>query len=198
MRAASSSATASPRWRSCRTGRSTWCSPTRPTICSSAASCCAPTTPRSTRSTTTGTSSPRFEAYDAFTRAWLAERAARAEGRRRALGDRQLPQHLPRRRGAAGPGLLDPQRRGLAQVQPDAELQGHALHQRPRDADLGRQAPRRAALHLQLRRHEGRQRRPADALGLDPAAVHRRGADQGRRRAPRPTRPRSPRRCCTG
>ena len=55
----------------CPTARSTWSSPIRPTICSSAASFCAPTTAGSTRSTTTGTSS-QFRAYDAFTRAWLA------------------------------------------------------------------------------------------------------------------------------
>ena len=86
-----------------------------------------------------------FAAYDAFTRAWLGRVPPRAEGRRRAVGDRQLPQHLPRRRDAAGPGLLDPQRHRLAQVQPDAELQGHALHQRPRDPDLGRQVARPAS-----------------------------------------------------
>jgi modification methylase len=67
---------------------------------------------------------------------------SRAEGRRRPVGDRQLSQHLPLRRGAAGPGLLDPQRHHLAQVQPDAELQGHPVHQRPRDADLGVQVAR--------------------------------------------------------
>jgi modification methylase len=41
------------------------------------------------------------------------------------VGDRQLPQHLPGGRDPAGPWVLDPERRGLAQVQPHAELQGH-------------------------------------------------------------------------
>ena len=58
-----------------------------------------------------------------------------------AVGDRQLPQHLPRRHDAAGPRLLDAERRRLAQVQPDAEFPGQALHQRARDADLGGARP---------------------------------------------------------
>jgi hypothetical protein len=78
-----------------------------------------------------------FAAYDAFTRAWLAECRRVLKGRRRDLGDRLVPQHLPRRRDYARPGLLDAQRRDLAQSQPDAELPRHALHQRNRDADLG-------------------------------------------------------------
>ncbi len=84
-----------------------------------------------------------FAAYDAFTRAWLsaARRVLKPDGH--AVGDRQLPQHLPHRHGAAGPGLLDPERHRLAQVQPDAELQGQALHQRARDPDLGGARPRR-------------------------------------------------------
>ncbi len=121
-----------------------------------------------------------FEAYDDFTRAWLKRMPSRAEGRRLAVGDRQLSQHLPRRLVAAGPGVLDPERRDLAQDQPHAELQGHPLRQRPRDPDLGRQVARPEALHLQLRRPEDGQRRPSDALGLDLAAVHRRGAGEGR------------------
>ena len=72
-----------------------------------------------------------FAAYDHFTEAWLIGGAARAEGRRHALGDRQLSQHLPRRRQAAGPRLLDPQRRRLAQDQPDAELPRHAASPTP-------------------------------------------------------------------
>src|SRR4029434_6407329 len=76
-----------------------------------------------------------FARYDSFTRAWLG--AARAEARRHAVGDRQLPQHLPHRHGAAGSELLDPERHRVAQIQPDAELQGQALHQRARDPDLG-------------------------------------------------------------
>ena len=72
-----------------------------------------------------------FEAYDRFTRAWLKECRRVLKDRRRTVGHRQLPQHLPRRLGAAGPGLLAPERRGLAQDQPHAELQGHAPDQRP-------------------------------------------------------------------
>ena len=59
-----------------------------------------------------------------------------AQGRH-AVGHRQLPQHLPHRRHPAGARLLDPQRRDLAQGQPDAELPRPALHQRARDLDLG-------------------------------------------------------------
>ena len=39
-----------------------------------------------------------FADYDRFTRAWLGRGAPRPEARRHALGDRQLSQHLPRRR----------------------------------------------------------------------------------------------------
>src|SRR6266851_2981930 len=112
-----------------------------------------------------------FARYDSFTRAWLA--APRAEARGHAVGDRQLPQHLPHRHGAAGPGLLAAERHRVAQVQPDAELQGQALHQRARDADLGGARPGRQALHLQLRFDEGAERGPADALRLVAATLHR-------------------------
>jgi hypothetical protein len=71
-----------------------------------------------------------FAAYDAFTRAWLPPPPG-AQAERHDLGDRLLPQHLPRRRAAAGLGLLDPQRHRLAQDQPDAEFPRHALDQMP-------------------------------------------------------------------
>ena len=106
---------------------------------------------------------------------------AAVEARRRHLGDRLLPQRLPGRRLPAGRRLLDPQRRGLAQEQPDAELPRQAADQRPRDADLGRSV-RTVAIHLQLRGDEGAQRRRADALGLADPALHRRRAAEDRRR----------------
>ena len=113
---------------------------------------------------------------------WLARMPPHPEARRRHLGDRLLSQHLPPRRGAAGPRLLDPERRDLAQDQPDAELPRQALHQRARDADLGR--PRRqVARHLQLRGHEGAQRRHPDALGLAVPDLLGARAPEGRRRA---------------
>ena len=98
------------------------------------------------------------------------------EEERDPLGDRLLPQHLPGRREPSRPRLLDPQRRGLAQGQPDAELPRQAVHQRARDPDLGRQGGRRQGLHLQLRGAEGRQRRHPDALGLVLPALHRRAS----------------------
>ena len=63
-----------------------------------------------------------FQTYDDFTRAWLKEARRILKPNGTLVGDRQLPQHLPGRRGAAGCGLLDPQRHHLAQVQPDAQL----------------------------------------------------------------------------
>ena len=51
-------------------------------------------------------------------------------------------------------------------------------------------------IHLPLRGHEGVQRRPADALRLDPAAVHRRRAAEERQRATSCTPRRSRRPCC--
>ena len=47
--------------------------------------------------------------YDKFTRGVAVGGAPRAERGRHALGDRQLPQHLPRRRQAAGSRLLGSQ-----------------------------------------------------------------------------------------
>ena len=122
-----------------------------------------------------------FAAYDEFTERLAHRLQARAEALRHDLGDRLLSQHLPRRLDPAGPGVLDPQRRGVAQVEPDAELPRPALHQRARDHDLG-DARARRALHLQLRGAEGRQRGHPGPLRLDAAAVHRRGAAQGPRR----------------
>ena len=71
-----------------------------------------------------------FKAYDDFTRDWLDRLPARDEAGRHALGDRLLSQYLPRRLDPAGHRLLDPQRRGVAQSQSDAEFPRPALHQR--------------------------------------------------------------------
>ena len=120
----------------------------------------------------TGTSSPASRHYDRFTKALAVGMPPRAEARWRIVGDRLLSQHLPRRHHPAGSRLLDPQRRHLAQDQPDAEFPRPALHQRARNADLGG-ARSGVEIHLPLRSHEGLQRRPADALRLDPAALHR-------------------------
>ena len=61
----------------------------------------------------------------------------RDEAVRHPVGDRLLSQHFPRRHAAAGSRLLDPQRRGVAQDQSDAEFPRPPLHQCARDADLG-------------------------------------------------------------
>jgi DNA modification methylase len=71
----------------------------------------------------------------------------------------------------------------VAQDQSDAELSRPALHQRPRDPDLGRQERRPEDLYLQLRCHEGAQRRPADALRLAPADLQRTERLKERKRA---------------
>ena len=60
-----------------------------------------------------------------------AGRAPGAQAERHHLGDRLVSQHLPRRRHDAGSRLLDPQRRRLAQDQPDAELPRPPLPERP-------------------------------------------------------------------
>ena len=57
-------------------------------------------------------------------------RSRQAKREWRDLGDRLLSQHLPRRRGAAGRRLLDPQRRHLEQDQSDAEFPRHAFYKR--------------------------------------------------------------------
>ena len=130
-------------------------------------------------STTTGTSSTASTVYDDFTREWLAEarRILKDNGTIWVIGS----YHNIFRVGAllAGCGVLDPQRRDLAQVEPDAEFPRHALHQCPRDTDLVRQG-REGALHLQLSRDEGAQRRSSDALRLGAADLQRPGACEGR------------------
>src|SRR5215211_1726382 len=83
-----------------------------------------------------------FESYDAFTRAWLI-------ACRHAMGDRLLSQYLSRRHDPAGSRVLDPQRHRLAQAKPDAQFSRPPLHQRARDADLGR-ARGEQGLHVQL------------------------------------------------
>jgi DNA modification methylase len=78
-----------------------------------------------------------FAAYDAFTRDWLTEarRMLKPDGTLWVIGS----YHNIFRVGAMlqDHGLLDPQRHHLAQGEPDAQFQGHPLHQRARDADLG-------------------------------------------------------------
>ena len=91
-----------------------------------------------------------FADYDRFTRDWLTRRPPHPQADRRAVGDRLLSQHLPRRHHPAGPWLLDPERRGVAQDQPDAELPRPALHQCARNADLGYARQEAEALHFQL------------------------------------------------
>ena len=79
----------------------------------------------------------KFDSLSAYDRihARMARRGeARAERQWRDLGDRQLPQHLQGRLGDPGSRLLDSQRHRVAQIQPDAQFQGYALHQRARDA----------------------------------------------------------------
>jgi modification methylase len=58
--------------------------------------------PRGCGATTTGTRFDSFEAYDAFTRDWLAaaRRLLKPDGAIWVIG--VLSQHVPRRRGAAG------------------------------------------------------------------------------------------------
>ncbi len=113
-----------------------------------------------------------FAAYDRFTRDWLAAARRLLKPQRRDLGDRQLSQHLPRGRRVAEPGLLAAERRGVAQVEPDAEFPRQAPDQRARDADLGVQG-RGREIHLQLRGAEVAERRHPDALRLGAADLHR-------------------------
>ena len=69
--------------------------------------------------------------YDDFTRDWLAEarRILKDDGSIWVIGS----YHNIFRVGALlqDAGYLDPQRHRLAQVEPDAQLPRHALHQRP-------------------------------------------------------------------
>ena len=71
-----------------------------------------------------------FAAYDEFTRAWLTacKRVLKPSGTLWVIGS----YHNIFRVGTIlqDLGYLDPQRRGVAQIQPDAELPRPALHQR--------------------------------------------------------------------
>ncbi len=130
-----------------------------------------------------------FEAYDAFTIAWLTacRRVLKDDGALWVIGSYHNIFRVGRAVQDLGFWILNDV--VWRKIQSDAELQGHALRQCPRNPDLGRQVARGAALYLQLRRPEDGQRRAADALGLDPAAVHRRGAGQGRDGSQGPSHP---------
>ena len=127
---------------------------TPPIIFSSAAIFSVPTTQWSTPSTTIGINSPPFASLRRLHQCLARRRQARDEARCDALGDRLLPQHLPRGRQPAGSRLLDPQRYRLAQNGSDAELPRQAFHQCARDPDLGLARPA-LPLYLQLRGSEG-------------------------------------------
>ena len=121
-----------------------------------------------------------FAAYDEFTREWLTEarRVLKPNGALWVIGS----YHNIFRVGAtaAGPGVLDPQRHRLAQVQPDAELQGHAFHQRARDADLGEQG-REGPLHFNYRAMKTLNDELQMRSRLGDADLRRAGAAQGGR-----------------
>ena len=121
----------------------------------------------------------------------------RPEARRRHLGDRLLPQHLPHRRRAAGPRLLDPERRRLAQGQPHAELPRQALHQRARDADLGGARPASSRYDLQLREPEGDRTTTCRCAPTGCSRSARARSASRTTAAARRTRRRSRRRCST-
>ena len=71
-----------------------------------------------------------FETYDRFTRAWLAaaRRILKPAGAIWVIGSYHNIFRVGRR--VAGYRVLDPQRRGVAQIQPDAEFPRQALYQR--------------------------------------------------------------------
>ncbi len=139
-----------------------------------------------------------FEAYDAFTRAWLREcrRVLKDEGTLWVIGS----YHNIFRVGTAlqdlGFWLLNDVIWRKSNPMPN--FKGTRFANAHETMIWAAKSRGPAPLHLQLRRPEGRQRRPADALRLDPAPVHRRGAGQGRERRQGPSVPRSPKPCCTG
>jgi modification methylase len=116
-----------------------------------------------------------FEAYDAFTRAWLlaARRVLKPNGTIWVIGSYHNIFRVGARCRISASGSSTT---CLAQDQPDAELPRPPLPERARDDDLGLARPEGQGLHLQLRRHEGGQRRRADALRLAVPDLHRRRA----------------------
>ena len=147
-----------------------------------AASCCGPTTRWSTASTTTGTSSPRFADYDRFSRAWLAEcrRVLKPDGAIWVIGS----YHNIFRLGVALQDLGFWIQNDIVwrKTNPMPNFRGkrftnahETLIWAGRDAKIAR--------HLQLRGHEGAERRHADALGLAVPDLLGPRAPQGRRGA---------------
>ena len=121
-----------------------------------------------------------FEAYDRFTRAWLTDcrRVLKDDGALWVIGS----YHNIFRVGAAlqdlGFWILNDVIWRKSNPMPN--FKGTRFTNAHETLIWAAKARGAEALHLQLRRHEAGQRRAADALGLDAAAVHRRGADQGR------------------
>ena len=124
-----------------------------------------------------------FAAYDEFTRAWLIACRRVMKPAAHAVGDRLLSQHLPRRHDPAGPRLLDPQRRGVAQDPTRCRISAAAA------------SPTRTRRMIWAAREPGAKGYTFNYEALKAgnediqvrsdwtlAAVHRRGAAQGPRR----------------
>jgi site-specific DNA-methyltransferase (adenine-specific) len=112
-----------------------------------------------------------FEAYDQFTTAWLtaARRVLKDTGTLWVIGTYHNIFRIGKILQDLGFWILN----DIAWIkdEPDAEFQGCAFHERARDADLGAEAQGQT-LHLQLRRPESPQRRPADAQRLVHPALY--------------------------
>jgi hypothetical protein len=133
----------------------------------------------SMRSTTIGTSSTASPPTTLHPR--LAGRsAAHPEAERHALGDRQLPQHLPRRRALQDLGYWILNDIVWRKSNPMPNFRGTRFTN-AHETLIWASQERGQPLHLQLPRDEGAQRRAADALRLGAPDLLGRRAGEGRR-----------------
>ena len=197
----SSSAIASRPWRSCRPRASTSSSPTRPTISSSSSALTRPDQSLVDAVDDDWDKFASFADYDAFTRAWLhaVRRVLKQNATLWVIGS----YHNIFRVGAT---LQDLDFWILNDIvwrkaNPMPNFRGRRFTNAHETLIWAAKSAEREELHLPLRGAEGRQRRPADALGLVHPALHRRGAPEGRGRPQGPSdaearsaaRPRPPR-----
>ena len=133
-------------------------------------------------------------AYDDFTRDWLAEarRILKDDGTH--LGDRQLSQHLPRRRACCRtPAIWILNDIVWRKANPMPNFRGTRFTN-AHETLIWCAKDEKARYTFNYQCDEGAQRRSADAVGLGAADLRRRRAGQGRA-ATRRIRRRSPRPC---
>ncbi len=136
-----------------------------------------------------------FDAYDRFTTRLAGGGAPGAQAGRHLVGDRHLPQRLPGRAILQNLGFWVLNDIVWRKTNPMPNFRGRRFTN-AHETLIWCARDRTQPLSLQLPGDEEPERRPADALRLAAAAVHRLRAAEGRR-PQGARRPRSRKRCCT-